>query len=202
LRENPQQHNTLEESMKQNKTLGWMVIGLVVVALAIGVAPVLAQTVTPPATTAPQARSFGRGGICGQAGLDAAAKALKLTTTDLTAQLWGGQTLSGLADKAGVKIADVQSAVQAACQQAQIDAINQAVKDGKITQANADWLIEGITKGYIGGKGGFGMGFGFGMEGHGGRGGWGHGFGMPKGTAPNGTTPNSSGSTSPSRYTF
>ena len=51
--------------------------------------------------------------------------------------------------------------MQAACQQAQIDAINQAVKDGKITQANADWLIEGIQKGYIGGgKGGFGMGFG------------------------------------------
>jgi hypothetical protein len=199
--------------MKQNKTLGWLVIGIVVVALALGVAPAFAQTATPPATpTTPQARAggFGRGGMmCGQAGLDAAAKALKVTSDELKAQLWGGQTLAGLADQAGVKITDVQSAVQAACQQAQIDAINQAVKDGKITQANADWLIEGIQKGYIGnGKGGFGMGFEMGGKGGfemGGRGGRGHGmggFGVPNGTAPNGTTPNSSGSTSPSRYTF
>jgi hypothetical protein len=196
--------------MKQRKTIGWLVMGVVVVALALSVAPTFAQTATPPATsTVPQAHEggFGRGGMmCGQAGLDAAAKALKLTTTELQAQLWGGQTLSGLADKAGVKLADVQSAVQAACQQAQIDAIDQAVKDGKITQANADWLIEGITKGYIGGgKGGFGMGFEMGGFEMGGRGGRGHGmggFGMPKGTTPNGTTPNSSGSTSPSRYTF
>jgi hypothetical protein len=190
--------------MKQNKILGWLVIGLVVVALAIGVAPVLAQTVTPPAAATPQGRSLGRGGACGQAGLDAAAKALKMTTDELKAQLWGGQTLSGLADKAGVKITDVQSAVQAACQQAQIDAINQAVKDGKITQANADWLIEGIQKGYIGGGfgKGFGMGFEFGMMGRFGHGGFGRGFGMPKGTAPNGTTPNSNSNPAPSRYTF
>ncbi len=172
---------------------------LVLIVTALGVGAVFAQTATPPASgTAPQARGgFVRG--CGQAGLDAAAKALNMTSTELQAQLWGGQTLSGLADKAGVKITDVQSAVQAACQQAQIDAINQAVKDGKITQANADWLIEGIQKGYIGGKGGFGFGFGgFGMMGHG-RG-FGFGFRGPKGTAPNTTTPNSS--TSPSRYTF
>ncbi|HTP11248.1 MAG TPA: hypothetical protein VMP08_23495 [Anaerolineae bacterium] len=180
------------------------ILGLTVLVLAIaalGVSSVFAQTTTPPAQTAPQMRGgFGRGAVCGQAGLDAAAKALNMTSTDLKAQLWGGQTLSGLADKAGVKITDVQAAVQAACQQAQIDAINQAVKNGKITQANADWLIEGIQKGYIGGgKAFFGMGFGFGMMGRFGRGGFGHGFGMPKGTAPS-TTPNSS--TSPSRYVF
>ena len=177
---------------------------LVLIVTALGVGAVFAQTTTPPATTTtPQMHGgFGRGGMCGQAGLDAAAKALKMTTEELTAQLWGGQTLSGLADKAGVKITDVQSAVQAACQQAMKDAINQAVKDGKITQANADWLIEGIDKGYIGGKGGMGMGFGFGME-KGGRGMRGHGFGgfgAPNGTAPN-ATPNN-GSTSPSRYVF
>jgi hypothetical protein len=175
---------------------------LVLMIAALGVSSAFAQTPTPPATTTtPYAHGgFGRG-MCGQAGLDAAAKALKMTTDELSAQLWGGQTLSGLAEKAGVKIEDVQSAVQAACQQAQIDAIKQAVTDGKITQANADWLIEGIQKGYIGGgKGGFG---GFGMD-MGGRGGRGHhgfgGFGLPKGTAPS-TTPDS-GSTSPSRYTF
>jgi hypothetical protein len=176
------------------------VAALVLIVTALGVGAVFAQTPTPPTTNnTPQMRAgFVRGGVCGQAGLDAAAKALNMTSQELSAQLWGGQTLSGLAEKAGVDIATVQSAVQAACQQAQIDAINQAVKDGKITQANADWLIEGIQKGYIGGKGGFG----FGME-MGGRGFMGHpGFGRfraPKGTAPS-TTPN--GTTSPSRFTF
>jgi len=183
---------------------------LILIVTALGVGAVFAQTATPPATTTtPQMHGgFFRGGMCGQAGLDAAAKALKMTTADLQAQLWGGQTLSGLADKAGVKIADVQSAVQAACQQALKDAINQAVKDGKITQAKADWLIEGIDKGFIGGQGDFGFGFGgFGMKmgdrgmmgGHPGFGRFG-GFRAPNGTAPN-TTPNS-GSTSPSRNTF
>ena len=175
---------------------------LVLIVTALGVGAVFAQTTTPPANgTTPQARGgFVRG--CGQAGLDAAAKALNMTSTELQAQLWGGQTLSGLADKAGVKITDVQSAVQAACQQALKDTISQAVKDGKITQANADWLIEGIQKGYIGGKGGFGMGFGFGFGGFGMMGhargrGFGFGFRAPNGTAPNTTTPK--GSTSPSR---
>ena len=194
--------------MKQHKTLGWIVIGVIVAALAIGVIPAFAQTATPPTTpTAPQAHGGGfggRGAMCGQAGLDATAKALKLTTADLQAQLWGGQTLSGLADKAGVKLTDVQSAVQAACQQAQKDAIQQAVTDKKITQANADWLIEGLDKGYIGGKGGFGMGMemggkgGFDMGGRGGRGGHGKGgFG-----APNGMAPNSGGTTTPNSFQF
>src|SRR5512139_427594 len=187
---------------RTNKILGLAI--LVLAMAALGVSSVFAQTPTPPATTnTPQMHGgFGGRGMCGQAGLDAAAKALKMTSDELKAQLWGGQTLSGLAEKAGVDIATVQSAVQAACQQAQIDAIKQAVTDGKLTQANADWLIEGIQKGYIGsGKGGFGFG-GFGME-MGGRGGRGHGFGgfgAPNSTTPN-TTPNS-GSTSPSRYTF
>jgi hypothetical protein len=194
---------------RMKKSVGLAAVVAIVAALGISTA-VFAQTATPPTTpTAPQAHmEMGRGGMmCGQAGLDAAAKALKLTTTELQAQLWGGQTLSGLADKAGVKLADVQSAVQTACQQAQIDAINQAVKDGTMTQAKADWLIEGITKGYIGGEGGFGIGgFGMGkggfeMGGRGGRGGHG-GFGAPKGTAPQGTTPNSGGTTTPNSFSF
>jgi len=183
---------------RSKKIVGLAAVIAIIAALGIASA-VFAQTATPPTT--PQAHSGmvrGAQGVCGQAGLDAAAKALKLSTTDLKAQLWGGQTLSGLADKAGVKIADVQSAVQAACQQAQLDAINQAVKDGKLTQANADWLIEGIQKGYIG-KGGFGL-AGKGGFGMGGRG-FGHRFGAPKGTTPNGTTPNS-GTTTPNSFQF
>ncbi|MGC8827794.1 MAG: hypothetical protein ACP5TV_12420, partial [Anaerolineae bacterium] len=44
------------------------------------------------------------------------------------------------------------------------DAINQAVKDGKITQDEADWLLQGLEKGYLPGRWGRG-GFGHGMRG-------------------------------------
>jgi hypothetical protein len=138
---------------------------------------------TPNAPTAPKSGpGWGRGhggfgferSFGGQAGLDAAAKALGMTTDELTAQLWGGRTLADLADKAGVQLTDVMKAVQDANLAAMKDSINQAVTDGKITQDQANWLIEGLDKGYWGGRG-FG---GFGFEGHrGGPGGMGGMFG-------------------------
>jgi hypothetical protein len=162
-------------------------VGLVVVSVfAIATtSTALAQGQTPPAATpnAPTAPKgepgWGRGhggfgferSFGGQAGLDAAAKALGMTTDELSAELWGGRTLADLADKAGVKLADVQKAVQDANLAAMKDSINQAVTDGKITQDQADWLIQGLDKGYWGGKG-FG---GFGFGGH--RGGMGGMFG-------------------------
>jgi hypothetical protein len=114
-------------------------------------------------------RGFGRG-LCGQTGLEAAAKALGMTADELSTQLWGGETLSSLAEKAGVDLQDVRDAVNAACQQATRDAIEQAVTDGTITREHADWLLEGLDKGYWGsGVGGFG----FGPHGFGGHGGFG-----------------------------
>ena len=184
---------------------GLAVLVAIVGALTIS-SVVFAQSPTPVAPKAHQANfgGFGGRGMCGQAGLDAAAKALNMTSQDLSAQLWGGRNLADLADKAGVQLTDVQSAVQAACTQATKDAIQQAVTDGKMTQAQADWLIEGIDKGYIGGKGGFGFGMGFGMMGHGrafGRFGAPNGR-TPNGKAPNGAAPNNNGTTTPSRYRF
>lgn len=175
---------------------------LVAIVAALGISSVAfaqsSTTPTPAAPTAPTAPMGHRGGGFGlrsQAALDAAAKALGMTADELQAQLWGGKTLAALADEKGVDIADVQKAVEAAELAEMKTAIQDAVKAGTITQAKADWLIEGLDKGYwgMGAKGGD---FGFGMEpgGRGGRGGHG-GFGMPpSGTAPNGngtTTPNS-----------
>lgn len=135
---------------------------------------------------------FGRG-LCGEAGLDAAAKALGMSADELSTQLWGGETLSSLADKAGVDLQDVRDAVNAACLEAQKAALQQAVGDGLLTQEHADWLLEGIDKGFLGGgMRGFDMGFGMGRGGFHGRGGFGR-FGAPNGTSP---------STTPSGFSF
>ncbi len=183
------------------------VIGVAILATVIatvGIASIAsAQTATPPATpTAPTAPGgpgghpgFGGGGLRGQAELEAAAKALGMTADELSAQLWGGKTLADIAAAKGVDIATVKAAVEAAQIAETKTAINQAVTDGTITQAKADWLLEGLDKGYWGAgtQGNFGFGMGPGMD-HGGP----RGFGGPNGAPPSGVAPNSSGTTTPS----
>jgi hypothetical protein len=126
--------------------------------------------------------------------LEAAAEVLGMTADELSAELWGGKTLSDIAEEKGVDIADVKAAVEAAQIAETKTAIEQAVTDGEIAQDKADWLLEGLEAGYWGpgAEGGFGFGMGPGM-GHGGRG----GFGGPLSVPPSGTAPNS-GSTAPS----
>ena len=150
------------------KSIGMAALVTVVTVLALSVAAyVQPATAAQPTTTA----FHGARGLCGQAGQEAAAKALGLTTDELSTQLWGGESLSSLADKAGVELQAVQDAVTAACQQANREAIEQAVTDGTLTRDHADWLLEGLEKGYWGGSGGFGLG----PRGFGGDGRFGHG---------------------------
>lgn len=94
---------------------------------------------------------------------DAVAEVLNLTPTQLFEQLHSGKTLEEIAEAQGVDIIKVQEAAQAARVQAMKDAINQAVQDGRISQEEADWLLEGLEKGYLPGRwgrGGFGRGMG------------------------------------------
>jgi hypothetical protein len=184
------------ESMARILKIAGMVTLVVAVVVALGASsPAYAQgakSITRVATVA-HGGGFGRG-LCGEAGLEAAAKALGMTADELSTQLWGGRTLADLAEKAGVDLQAVRDAVNAACTQAIKDAIEQAVTDGNLTREHADWLLEGLDKGYWGGEGGFG--------GRGpGRGGF-HGFGGSsfRGGAgfhgfpnSNSVTPNSSG---------
>ncbi|MBK6326226.1 MAG: hypothetical protein IPF56_09840 [Chloroflexi bacterium] len=65
------------------------------------------------------------------------ADALSLTVDDLTAARDAGQRLPEIADQQGVDL----SAVQAALQTALADALQQAVADGRITQAQADDIL-------------------------------------------------------------
>jgi len=143
---------------------------------------------------------FGHGGFLGlglgasaegQTGLDAAAKALNMTTDQLSLQLWGGRTLADLAEKAGVKLEDVQNAVETARKDAMKAAIEQAVTDGRITREQGDWMIQGIDNGYTGGRLG-GMG---GFCGRGGMGGSGEfrGRGDQQPSSPNNAPQDNSG---------
>jgi ribosomal protein S20 len=84
----------------------------------------------------------GRGGFSGgpqlggikQAMLDAAAKALKITTTELLTQLRNGQTLAQLAQAHGT----TEQAVTSAALTAAKTQLDQAVTNGTLTQAQAD----------------------------------------------------------------
>ncbi len=167
-----------------------MVTVVVAVVVALGaLSPAFAADARATVRTASVAHGgFGGRGLCGQAGLEAAAKALNMTADELSTQLWGGATLSSLADKAGVDLQTVRDAVTAACEQATRDAIEQAVEDGSLTREHADWLLEGLDKGYWGGNGGFG-GHGFDRGGPRGHMGF-RGFGFPN---SNSVTPSSSG---------
>ncbi|RED64932.1 hypothetical protein [Cohnella lupini] len=122
----------------------------------------------------------GKGGIHARADFTAVAAVLGVSAEDLKVQLEAGKSLADLAKEKSI---DVQKLIDA--QAGSITSqINQAVKDGKLTQEQADKRladVTGIAEKIVNGKG-----FGFGDErhhegGHGrGFGGKDHGFGGEK----------------------
>jgi hypothetical protein len=161
------------------------VVGVVALIAVVGVlmaGTAFAQSGTPggqatPGTPKAPAFGFGRGmGFFGGSigNFDAMAKALNLTPTQLFEQLHSGKTLAEIAQAQNVDLTKVQEAANAARIQAMKDRIGQAVKAGTMTQAQADWLLQGLEKGFMGKgmgsfRGGPMMGPG-GMRGFGGRG--------------------------------
>jgi hypothetical protein len=180
------------------------VAALVAVVAAMGISTVAsAQGSVTPTPTAPNTQTappvtppdgMGPRGLHSEAALAAAAKALGMTTDELSIELWGGKTLADIAEAQGVDIADVKAAVEAAQVEETKTAIAQAVTDGTMTQAKADWLLEGLNAGYWGPgvEGGFGMGPGMGAPGGGSGGHGGSRGGGPGGALPNSTAPSSS----------
>jgi len=99
---------------------------------------------------------------------DTIAEALGVTPNELFTESHDeGKSVSEIAEERGVELDAVQDAVTASREEARREAIAQAVEDGRITQEQADWMLEGIEKGF--GLGGRGMGRGghFGMGGGG-----------------------------------
>ncbi|MBK8825103.1 MAG: hypothetical protein IPN58_21600 [Anaerolineales bacterium] len=145
------------------KKISILIGGLLAVAMlfgAVSVTTAYAQEGTPPATTTTGQPDKGRGhggpGM-GETELAAAASVLGMTTDELSTALKAGKTLEELATTAGVDIQDVQDAISAAHAVEMRARIEAGVADGSITQAKADWLLEGLDKGYLDGPG-----FGFG----------------------------------------
>ena len=146
--------------MKNKKSI--VIAGLLVALLVVGL--VGATNVFAQGNSAPFEHGRGPGGGrglgLGDTGLEAAAQALGMTTDELTTALRSGSTIEELADKAGVDIEDVRAAIQSARETELRERISQAVEDGTLTQAKADWLLEGLDQGFLFDGAGFGFGFG------------------------------------------
>jgi len=96
---------------------------------------------------------------------DAAAEALGLTPEQLFSELRAGNSLADIAEAQGVDLQAVYDAMDAARVEAMRQVIEQAVEDGRVTQAQADWILQGLEQGFMPMGRGFGHGFGFGGEG-------------------------------------
>ncbi len=151
-----------------NKKFGWIIAAVVIALLAVGVygtTTVLADDNIPPLPSGERGPG-GPGGPHGGRGLDGAAleavaKVLNMSTDDLSAALNGGKTLQELANEAGVDMQEIKDALSAVRETTMRERIAQALEDGSITQEHANWLLEGLDKGFLDGPGfGFGRGFG------------------------------------------
>ncbi|MFQ5886866.1 MAG: hypothetical protein ACE5II_06495, partial [Anaerolineae bacterium] len=89
---------------------------------------------------------------------------LGLTPEELFAESHGGKSLDEIAEERGVEMDAVQEAMNAARAEAMQQAIMQAVEDGKISQEQADWMLEGHEKGFFPMRRGFGRGWGRGCQ--------------------------------------
>ena len=143
-----------------------MVFGAVSVKSAYAQAGTTATPTTQTTTQPTDGPHRGGGHGLGQPELEAAAKALGMTSTELSTALADGKTLEDLAATAKVDIQDVKDAINAVHAEEMRAQITQAVTDGTMTQAKADWLLEGLDKGYLDGPGGFGFGGPHGRGGH------------------------------------
>jgi len=156
---------------KRFMILAGAALAVVLMGAAV-VVPAFAQEETPPAQ-APfgcQGKGFGLGGGSWTM-FDTVAEALGLTPEEFFAELRAGKTLEEIAEEQGVEIEAVQDAIKAARVEAMREGIEQAVENGRISQEQADWLLEGLEQGF------FPMGRSFSF-GHGMKGGFGHGMKM------------------------
>ncbi len=139
---------------KRSILIGGLLAALLVAVVAgIGVRSAYAQSGTTDSTTTMLLHGRGpggRGGGLSLTGLQVAAEKLGMTTDELITALQSGKTLEQIAQEKGVDYATIQTAIQEQQQAEFRTRIQQAVTDGTMTQEKADWLLEGLDKGFIG----------------------------------------------------
>lgn len=133
-------------------------LALLLTGLA-GISAVSAEDETPDDEIA-HCGVFGRmGGLFGFGGgdqwtmFDTVAQELELTPEDLFAEMRAGNTLEEVAEERGVDVEVLQEALSSARDEAMGEAIEQAVEDGEMSEDQGDWLLEGLEKGYMPGRG-------------------------------------------------
>lgn len=80
---------------------------------------------------------------------DAVAAALKLTPTQLFEQLHSGKTLQEIAAAQGVEMSAVQEAIKSARLNQAREGIRKAQESGKLSKERADWMLQGLEKGWF-----------------------------------------------------
>ncbi len=84
-------------------------------------------------------------------GRDSLAELLGLTTEELREQLQDGKNIQELAEEAGVDLGSFKEGMRATNQVDMQTRIEEALANGDITQEHADWLLEGLEKGFLDG---------------------------------------------------
>ena len=142
------------------KKLSILIGGLLAVAVLFGAYNVKTAYAQGDTTMMQRGGGHGHGGErgLGQPELEAAAKVLGMTSTELSTALTSGKTLEDLATTAKVDIQDVKDAINAVHADEMRAQIEAGVADGTISQEKADWLLEGLDKGFLDGPRGFGLG--------------------------------------------
>lgn len=156
-----------------------LIVALVVLALgALGVGAAFAQGTTPFAGNGPRVQNGT--GVLHTYMVTAFAEKLGLKVEDVNARLAAGETMYDIAIANGVKAEDFPALMV----DVRTKALDAAVKDGVITQAQADWMKSrgfgqgGMMNGYSNGTGTCPMNGGsFGPQGGRGGGMMGRGFG-------------------------
>ncbi len=127
---------------RRNKSILVAVLA-VVLSLAVAV-PAFAALETPAGTTAgTEYCGQGRGAMMGAGvrGIDAAAEALGMDVADLAAERQAGKSLAEIAASKGMTTDSLISALLAARK----TALDEAVASGRITQEQADYMLEHMT---------------------------------------------------------
>ena len=79
------------------------------------------------------------------------AEQLGMTEDEIREGFQSGKTIEDLANEAGVDPEELKESLREAWEKNYKEHIQEAIKNGDLTKEHADWLTEGLEKGFLGG---------------------------------------------------